>query len=155
MCTQSLCVSDVFVFYTVSITDRSYGGSYLCPLCCGLCCLVCAIMCSQLLACKVSILEQTDFNSLQIIMLQYVPSIQFTVLPLCCMLNLSLVLYQFSLPPGCVLNMSLVLDQFHLVCDGITRGTLDTRNPMFSCIIFLCWLFVVELEVKHMHSFFF
>ena len=65
-----------------------------------------------------SILEQTDFNSLQIIMLQYVPRIQFTVLPLCCMLNLSLVLYQFSLPPGCVLNMSLVLDQF-TVCHQV------------------------------------
>ena len=105
----------MFLFFdTVSITDRSYGGSYLCPLCCGLCCLVCAIMCSQLLTCKVSILEQTDFYSLQTIMLQYVPRIQFTVLPLCCMLNLSLVLDQFSLPLCCMLNLSLVLDQFSL-----------------------------------------
>ena len=55
-----------------------------------------SIMCSQLLACKVSILEQTDFDSLQIIMLQYVPHVQFTVLPLCCVLNLSLVLDQFT-----------------------------------------------------------
>ena len=51
---------------------------------------------------------------------------QFTVLPPGCVFNLLLVLDQSTVCHQVVLNLSLMLDHFHIVCDGIRRGTLDT-----------------------------
>ena len=44
-----------------------------------------------------------------------------------------------------VLNPLLVFDIFDIVCCGIRWETWTHKTEVFRCIMFICWLFVVDL----------
>ena len=47
------------------------------------------------------------------------------------------------LPLCCVLNLSQGFDIVNIVCDGITWETVD-KMEIFRCIIFVSWVFIME-----------